>query len=55
MTSLREHNDTARDTPVFDQPRAEAAVRELLLAIGEDPDRQGFSTLRPASPGPTRS
>ncbi|MEO5982807.1 MAG: GTP cyclohydrolase I FolE [Pedococcus sp.] len=25
-----------------DQPRAEAAVRELLLAIGEDPDRDGL-------------
>ena len=24
------------------QPRAEAAVRELLLAIGEDPDREGL-------------
>ncbi|BBY99749.1 GTP cyclohydrolase I FolE [Mycolicibacterium fallax] len=32
----------AEDYPVFDQPRAEAAVRELLLAIGEDPDRQGL-------------
>ena len=30
------------DTPVFDQARAEAAVRELLLAVGEDPDRQGL-------------
>ncbi len=33
------------DSPVsrlFDQPRAEAAVRELLLAIGEDPDRDGL-------------
>lgn len=30
------------DTPVFDQERAEAAVRELLLAVGEDPDRQGL-------------
>ncbi len=30
------------DTPLFDQPRAEAAVRELLLAIGEDPDRDGL-------------
>ena len=30
------------DTPVFDQERAEAAVRELLLAIGEDPERQGL-------------
>src|ERR1700723_4384554 len=26
----------------FDQPRAEAAVRELLIAIGEDPDRNGL-------------
>lgn len=27
---------------MFDQARAEAAVRELLLAIGEDPDRDGL-------------
>jgi GTP cyclohydrolase I len=27
---------------VFDQERAEAAVRELLYAIGEDPERQGL-------------
>jgi GTP cyclohydrolase I len=27
---------------VIDQPRAEAAVRELLFAIGEDPDREGL-------------
>jgi GTP cyclohydrolase I len=26
----------------FDQARAEAAVRELLIAIGEDPDRDGL-------------
>jgi GTP cyclohydrolase I len=26
----------------FDQERAEAAVRELLIAIGEDPDREGL-------------
>ena len=26
----------------FDQERAERAVRELLLAIGEDPDREGL-------------
>jgi GTP cyclohydrolase IA len=25
-----------------DRERAEAAVRELLLAIGEDPDRDGL-------------
>lgn len=28
--------------PRVDVPRAEAAVRELLLAIGEDPDREGL-------------
>lgn len=28
--------------PDFDAPRAEAAVRELLLAVGEDPDREGL-------------
>ncbi|MDG3009309.1 GTP cyclohydrolase I FolE [Rhodococcus sp. D2-41] len=27
---------------MFDQARAEAAVRELLLAVGEDPDRAGL-------------
>jgi GTP cyclohydrolase I len=26
----------------YDQPRAEAAIRELLLAVGEDPDREGL-------------
>ncbi len=26
----------------FDEARAEAAVRELLIAIGEDPDREGL-------------
>ncbi len=30
------------DVPAFDQPRAEAAVRELLIAIGEDPEREGL-------------
>jgi GTP cyclohydrolase I len=30
------------DRPVFDQQRAEKAVRELLLACGEDPDRHGL-------------
>lgn len=34
----------ARDsrTGTFDQQRAEAAVRELLIALGEDPDRNGL-------------
>ncbi|WP_340539756.1 GTP cyclohydrolase I FolE [Nocardioides sp. GXZ039] len=30
------------EVPDFDQPRAEAAIRELLAAIGEDPDREGL-------------
>jgi GTP cyclohydrolase IA len=30
------------DVPDFDQARAEAAVRELLYAIGEDPEREGL-------------
>ena len=30
------------ERPPFDHARAEAAVRELLLAIGEDPDREGL-------------
>ena len=35
---------TAPDSsrPPFDQARAEAAVHELLLAIGEDPTREGL-------------
>ncbi|MBW8172108.1 GTP cyclohydrolase I FolE [Ornithinimicrobium sp. Arc0846-15] len=28
--------------PDFDQPRIEAAVREILFAIGEDPNRDGL-------------
>lgn len=28
--------------PEFDEDRAAAAVRELLLAVGEDPDREGL-------------
>jgi GTP cyclohydrolase I len=30
------------DVPAFDHDRAEAAVKELLIAIGEDPDREGL-------------
>ena len=30
------------DIPGFDRARAEAAVRELLIAVGEDPDREGL-------------
>jgi GTP cyclohydrolase I len=40
---VRPNSHTATlNKPVFDQARAEAAVRELLLAIGEDPNRQGL-------------
>jgi GTP cyclohydrolase I len=28
--------------PAFDHARAEAAIRELLIAVGEDPDREGL-------------
>ncbi|HVW42930.1 MAG TPA: GTP cyclohydrolase I FolE [Amycolatopsis sp.] len=33
---------TRENGPVFDQARAEKAVRELLLAVGEDPERDGL-------------
>ena len=32
----------AADIPPYDAPRAEAAVREFLLAVGEDPEREGL-------------
>jgi GTP cyclohydrolase I len=28
--------------PAFDAPRIEAAIREILIAVGEDPDRDGL-------------
>ena len=34
---------TQAPTRGFDRARAEAAVRELLLAVGEDPDRPGLA------------
>ncbi|MCB0931968.1 MAG: GTP cyclohydrolase I FolE [Mycobacterium sp.] len=40
---MRENRDGIElNTPVFDQARAEAAVRELLLAVGENPERDGL-------------
>jgi GTP cyclohydrolase I len=33
---------TPAEVPAFDHDRAAAAVRELLIAIGEDPDREGL-------------
>lgn len=32
----------AAQIPPYDAARAEAAIRELLLAVGEDPDREGL-------------
>ncbi|MEH6377824.1 GTP cyclohydrolase I FolE [Streptomyces sp. KLMMK] len=34
--------DAERNVGAFDEKRAENAVRELLLAVGEDPDREGL-------------
>ncbi|MCD0482471.1 GTP cyclohydrolase I FolE [Streptacidiphilus sp. ASG 303] len=34
--------DAATAVGTFDQKRAENAIRELLLAVGEDPDREGL-------------
>ncbi len=43
VTDSDNHPENGPGTgPVFDQARAEAAVRELLLAVGEDPDREGL-------------
>ena len=44
MASIAQPNSRTAtlSTAVFDQARAEAAVRELLFAIGEDPDRHGL-------------
>ena len=33
---------TVRAIPAYDAARVERAVRELLLAVGEDPDREGL-------------
>ena len=34
---------TSQNFGGFDRERAEAAVRELLIAVGEDPDREGLA------------
>ena len=40
--AVSEPERRAVDIPPYDEARAEAAVRELLLAVGEDPDREGL-------------
>lgn len=42
MTSPAPSGAELNGRQAFDQERAEAAVRELLLACGEDPDREGL-------------
>ncbi|MBY9074480.1 GTP cyclohydrolase I FolE [Nocardioides sp. WL0053] len=42
MTVDRISQEPREDIPPFDLPRAEAAVRELLIAVGEDPEREGL-------------
>jgi GTP cyclohydrolase I len=42
MTLSRITQEPREDIPPFDLPRAEAAIRELLEAVGEDPDREGL-------------
>ena len=34
--------ESVRSRERIDRPRIEAAVREILLAVGEDPDREGL-------------
>src|SRR3954453_6813137 len=43
--SIRPHsaeNNKRSDGQAVDQARIRAAVREILLAVGEDPDREGL-------------
>ena len=42
MTVDRISQEPRPEIPEFDQARAEAAVRELLIAVGEDPEREGL-------------
>lgn len=41
-SAVPQTNGTSGPAPEFDEARAQAAVRELLLAVGEDPDREGL-------------
>jgi len=43
-TATERHGGSGVDNgkPAYDHARVEAAVRELLLAVGEDPDRDGL-------------
>ena len=41
-TTTPERNSVQDGRPEYDHARVEAAVRELLIAVGEDPDRDGL-------------
>ena len=41
-TVSQEPREPQTPVPEFDFPRAEAAIRELLVAVGEDPEREGL-------------
>lgn len=42
VTPITTPDRDPEDVPEFDHARAEAAIRELLAAMGEDPDREGL-------------
>ncbi|RYV49975.1 GTP cyclohydrolase I FolE [Pengzhenrongella frigida] len=42
VTRLHHEIPPARQVPPYDAARVEAAVRELLIAVGEDPEREGL-------------
>lgn len=42
MTALSDDEILLRSSTAIDQPRIRAAVREMLFALGEDPDREGL-------------
>jgi GTP cyclohydrolase I len=42
VTATASEPDRPGTGPRIDLPRAEAAIRELLLAVGEDPNREGL-------------
>jgi len=42
VSSIGPVTDEHRAVGEYDEPRVRAAVRELLIAVGEDPDREGL-------------
>lgn len=42
MPLKKQSKNNEGTNPVVDKPRIEAAVREILLAVGENPDREGL-------------